>query len=182
MAGAHGGADLRPAPRAPEQNLRPAPRAPVRPGPHPVPGSPRLPYTLLSSADARSGVLKVTSAPQDLEYHRLLVQQVAAVRPPGPPSRSPRRRAVCRVQRCRKPCNRARMSSIIHYPTWTCHSSDSSILHLSRLFLLRTLNHSSPCKNISSPTVPWQIQPCLLHEIHTASLYPRLAELKQQIF
>ena len=34
-AGAHGGADLRPAPRAPGRNLRPAPRAPVRPGPHP---------------------------------------------------------------------------------------------------------------------------------------------------
>ncbi len=35
LAGAHGGADLRPALRAPGQNLRPAPRAPVRPGPNP---------------------------------------------------------------------------------------------------------------------------------------------------
>jgi hypothetical protein len=33
-AGAHGGADLRPAPRAPEQNVRPAPRAPERPRPN----------------------------------------------------------------------------------------------------------------------------------------------------
>jgi hypothetical protein len=40
-AGAHGGADLRPAPRAPEQNLRPAPRAPVRPRPNGRAGSSR---------------------------------------------------------------------------------------------------------------------------------------------
>jgi hypothetical protein len=37
--GARGGADLRPAPRAPEQNLRSAPRAPVRPEPHPGHGA-----------------------------------------------------------------------------------------------------------------------------------------------
>jgi hypothetical protein len=42
LAGAHGDAELRPAPRAPEQNLRPAPRAPVRPGPHPGHESLRL--------------------------------------------------------------------------------------------------------------------------------------------
>ncbi len=40
-AGAHGGTDLRPAPRAhPEQNLRPAPRAPERPRPNGRSGSP----------------------------------------------------------------------------------------------------------------------------------------------
>ena len=31
LAGAHGGADLSPAPRAPDQNLSPPPRAPVSP-------------------------------------------------------------------------------------------------------------------------------------------------------
>ena len=41
LAGAHEGADLRPAPLAPEQNLRPAPRAPRPSAPRASPGSQR---------------------------------------------------------------------------------------------------------------------------------------------
>ncbi len=43
LAGAHGGADLRPAPRSPRRNLRPTPRAPVRPRAPPIaPGLTRV--------------------------------------------------------------------------------------------------------------------------------------------
>ncbi len=56
-AGAHGGANLCPAPCAPGRILRPAPRAPVRPGPHPghEPGSPRLTFSIWYSTDRVSG-------------------------------------------------------------------------------------------------------------------------------
>jgi hypothetical protein len=93
----HGGADLRPAPRAPKQNLLPVPRAPVRPRPNgqagsssssvPRPTLPRSPGLQAAPLTRPGPAVAVRAASSTTAWLQLQV--------PGWLGRCPARSALC---------------------------------------------------------------------------------------